>query len=136
MNLRLLTCLMLALSIPTAFAQPKVVPPGSAANTTVLPLWNNQSGQVDGLLLIEPTLLPTLPSQRLVRPSASNAGKGLGLRAGLSIEANPGMGVLCNNGSVITSVGSMAGHCMLVNLGNSGVSPVPATGRRPRISSP
>jgi hypothetical protein len=25
--------------------------------------------------------------------------------------------VLCNSGSVITSVGSMAGHCMLVNLG-------------------
>lgn len=126
MKLRLLTCLLLALSIPTAYAQPKVLPP-SASNTTVLPLWNTQSGQVDGVLLIEPTLLPALPSQRLLRPSGNNAGQGLGLRAGLSLEANPGMGVLCNNGSVITSVGSMAGHCMLVNLGAQNNSPLPGS---------
>ena len=126
MKARLLTCLLLALSIPTAFAQPKVLPP-SASNTTVLPLWNTQNGQVDGVLLIEPTLLPALPSQRLLRPSGNTAAKGLGLRAGLSLEANPGMGVLCNNGSVITSVGSMAGHCMLVNLGTQGTSPAPGS---------
>jgi hypothetical protein len=33
------------------------------------------------------------------------------------------MGVLCNSGSVITSVGSMAGHCMLVNLGAQNAAP-------------
>src|SRR4249919_47065 len=91
-----------------------LVAPGSAANTTVLPLWNSQNGQVDGLLLIEPSVLPQMPSQRIIG-SAADA-RGLQLRAGLSLEANPGMGVLCNNRSVITSVGSMAGHCMLVNL--------------------
>jgi len=80
----------------------------------VLPLWNSQNGQVDALLLIEPSVLPQLPSQRVISPAANS---GLKLRAGLSLEANPGMGVLCNSGSVITSVGSMAGHCMLVNLG-------------------
>ena len=128
MKLRLLTCLLLAASVPTAFAQPKVLPPSqSTTNTTVLPLWNNQSGQVDGVLLIEPSVLPSLPSQRIIRPSAPSAGKGLGLRAGLSLEANPGMGVLCNNGSVITSVGSMAGHCMLVNLGNQGATALPGS---------
>ena len=128
MKLRLLTCLLLAASVPTAFAQPKVLPPSqSTTNTTVLPLWNNQNGQVDGVLLIEPSVLPSLPSQRIIRPSAPSAGKGLGLRAGLSLEANPGMGVLCNNGSVITSVGSMAGHCMLVNLGGQSNSPLPGS---------
>jgi hypothetical protein len=124
-KLRLLTCLLLALSIPTAFAQPKVLPPGTS-NTTVLPLWN-QSGEIDGVLLIEPSVLPALPSQRLMNPSGSRVGKGLGLRAGLSLEANPGVGVLCNNGSAITSVGSMAGHCMLVNLGAQNTSPLPGS---------
>jgi hypothetical protein len=92
-----------------------VVPSASSTNTTVLPLWNSQSGQVDALLLIEPTALPQLPSERIIGPAAKS--NGLQLRAGLSMEANPGMGVLCANGSVITTVGSMAGHCMLVNVG-------------------
>lgn len=125
MKLRHIACLSLALAGSMAFAQPTVVPPAQASNTTVLPLWNT-SGQVDGLLLIEPSALPALPSQRVIRPGRS-AGNGLGLRAGLSLEANPGMGVLCNNGSVITSVGSMAGHCMLVNLGNQGTAALPGS---------
>jgi hypothetical protein len=124
-NLCHIACLSLALAGSVAFAQPTVVPPAQASNTTVLPLWNT-SGQVDGLLLIEPSVLPGLPSQRVIRPDRT-AGNGLGLRAGLSLEANPGMGVLCNNGSVITSVGSMAGHCMLVNLGNQGAAALPGS---------
>jgi hypothetical protein len=127
-KLRLLASLLLALSVSTAFAQPKVLPQSATSgNTTILPLWNNQSGQVEGVLLIEPSFLPALPSQRLLRPGGSGAGKGLGLRAGLSLEANPGMGVLCNNGSVITSVGSMAGHCMLVNLGTQPNAALPGS---------
>jgi hypothetical protein len=97
----------------TAFGQ-STAPVRADANTSVLPVWNTQNGQVDALLLIEPSVLPALPSQRII---GSAANPGLKLRAGLSVEANPGMGVLCNNGSVITSVGSLAGHCMLVNLG-------------------
>ena len=128
-KLRLITCLLLALSATTAFAQSKLLTgKESTSNTTVLPLWNTQNGQVDALLLIEPSVLPQLPSQRIIRPSGSApAGNSLQLRAGLSLEANPGMGVLCNSGSVITSVGSMAGHCMLVNLGSQGLSPIPGS---------
>ena len=125
MKLIHIACLSLALAGSVAFAQPTVVPPAQASNTTVQPLWNT-SGQVDGLLLIEPSVVPGLPSQRVIRPGRA-AGNGLGLRAGLSLEANPGMGVLCNNGSVITSVGSMAGHCMLVNLGNQGATALPGS---------
>jgi hypothetical protein len=114
-KLRLTLCLLLASTATAAFGQTNApVTPGSA-NTTVLPVWNMQNAQVDGLLLIEPSVLPQLPSQRIIGPAANS--HGLQLRAGLSLEANPGMGVLCNNGSVITSVGSMAGHCMLVNIG-------------------
>jgi len=117
-----LLCLLIAsLATSAAFGQANtLVPPKSASNspnTTVLPLWNNQNGQVDALLLIEPSVLPQLPSERIIGSSA--ASRGLQLRAGLSLEANPGMGVLCANGSVISTVGSMAGHCMLVNLSDA-----------------
>ena len=129
MKLRLITCLLLAFSATAAFAQSKLLTGNEpSGNTTVLPLWNTQNGQVDALLLIEPSALPSLPSQRVIRPSgAAPAGNSLQLRAGLSLEANPGMGVLCSSGSVITSVGSMAGHCMLVNLGSQGLSPIPGS---------
>ena len=115
MKFRLAICLLLASMATAAFGQSKaVVTPSASTNTTVLPLWNNQSGQVDALVLIEPSVLPLLPSERII--GAPSTARGLQLRAGLSLEANPGMGVLCANGSVITTVGSMAGHCMLVNL--------------------
>jgi hypothetical protein len=115
MKLRPALCLILAafMAASTAFGQ-STAPVRADANTSVLPVWNTENGQVDALLLIEPSVLPALPSQRIIDPVAN---PGLKLRAGLSVEANPGMGVLCNSGSVITSVGSMAGHCMLVNLG-------------------
>lgn len=133
MKFRLLTCLLLALSATTAFAQSKVLPGSqSNSNTTVLPLWNNQSGQVDALLLIEPSVLPESPSQRIIRPGNDSR---LRLRAGLSLEANPGMGVLCNSGSVITSVGSLAGHCMLVNLGGQSPNISPVPGSKSNVSS-
>jgi hypothetical protein len=116
-KLRLTLCLLLASLATAAFGQTTaLVKPGEAkANTTVLPVWNLQNSQVDALLLIEPSVLPQLPSQRIIGPAANS--RGLQLRAGLSLEANPGMGVLCNSGSVISSVGSLAGHCMLVNIG-------------------
>jgi hypothetical protein len=51
-------------------------------------------------------------------------GKGLQLRAGLSYDANPGIGVFCDSASkVITTVGSLAGHCLLADL-NANRSPL------------
>jgi hypothetical protein len=127
MKLRSTLCLLLAASMAAsaAFGQSTPAPVRPDANTTVLPLWNSQNGQVDALLLIEPSLLPQLPSQRVISPATN---PGLKLRAGLSLEANPGMGVLCNSGSVITSVGSLAGHCMLVNLGAQQNAPAKING--------
>jgi hypothetical protein len=89
-----------------------------AAGTAVLPVVNN--GQVEALLLLEPSPLPGQSADRIIRPAASSNlffGNGLQLRAGLSIEANPGIGVLCDSAStVITTVGSLAGHCLLADL--------------------
>ena len=124
MKIRLIACLLFASAAMTASGQSNLLVPKSTGNTTVLPLWNSHNGQVDALLLIEPSVMPQLPSQRIIRPANGVRGNtGLQLRAGLSLEANPGMGVLCNNGRAITSVGSMAGHCMLVNLSEQGSAP-------------
>ena len=112
MKIRWIACLLIALAAMPAFAQSNLLMPSqTSGNTTVLPLWNSTSGQV-GLLLIEPSALPTSPSQRVIRPANS-----LQLHAGLSLDANPGMGVLCNDESIANGLGAMAGHCMLVNLG-------------------
>lgn len=126
MRTRFLACLFLASAAMSASGQSSLLAPRSTGNTTVLPLWNSQNGQVDALLLIEPSVLPQLPSQRIIRPANGTRGNtGLQLRAGLSLEANPGMGVLCNNGRAITTVGSMAGNCMLVNLAEQGNAQAP-----------
>ncbi len=121
--MRLLTCLLFALAATSAFGQSNtlVLPVNASSNTTVLPLWNTRNGQIDALLLIEPSMLPQLPSQRIIRPASGARGSignnNLQLRAGLSLEANPGMGVLCNDESIASGLSTMAGHCMLVNLG-------------------
>jgi hypothetical protein len=112
---RLLLSLLLALGATAAHAQAARNP---AAGTAVLPVVNN--GQIEALLLLEPSPLPASPSDRIIRPAASRNlyfGNGLQLRAGLSIDANPGIGVLCDSAStVITTVGSLAGHCLLADL--------------------
>jgi hypothetical protein len=119
-----LAALLLALSATVANAQAVRDP---AAGTAVLPVVNNNNGQVEALLLLEPTPMPGLPGDRIIRPAASRNlffGNGLQLKAGLSIDANPGVGVLCDSAStVITTVGSLAGHCLLADL-NATRSPV------------
>ncbi|MFT3805795.1 hypothetical protein [Arenimonas sp.] len=114
---RLTACLLFAVTAMAAHAQTTHNP---ATGTTVLPVVNNQNGQISALLLIEPSSLPALPSQRVIRPAATpnrwlDFGNGLQLRAGLSFEANPGVGVLCS-GSSVTSVGALAGQCMLTDF--------------------
>lgn len=124
---RLTACLLFAASAMMAHAQAPLNPAGG---TTVLPVVNNQNGQISALLLIEPSTLPVLPSQRVIRPVATpnrwlDFGNGLQLRAGLSFEANPGVGVLCS-GSSVTSVGALAGQCMLTDF-NGGTGYLPGS---------
>jgi hypothetical protein len=120
---RLYASLMLALATSSAYAQAE--PVGSnTGTTTVLPVLSNENGEVAALLLIEPSSLPALPSQRIIRPAPTtnrwlDFGNGLQLRAGLSFDANPGIGVLCNDDKALTSVVSLAGHCMLADLNGS-----------------
>jgi hypothetical protein len=108
--------LSLALVATGAHAQGRV---DRASGTTVLPVMT-PNGQLEALLLLEPSPLPQLPSQRIIRPAQTGGlffGNGLQLRAGLSLDANPNVGVLCTNaGTVISTVGSLAGHCLLADF--------------------
>lgn len=123
---RLAASLILAFLATGAHAQsgdlPGIVPTSGIGTTALVPVVNNEDGQFAGLMLIEPSTMPQLPSQRIIRPASrpvrSAGAGGLQLRAGLSFDANPGIGVLCNSGSVITTVGSMAGHCLLADFNN------------------
>ena len=124
--------MLAALLATPAFAQSNPLPvplldSPSLGSTTVLPVRDNQDGQVTALLLIEPALFPQLPSQRVIRPASNGFafGNGLQLRAGLSLEANPGLSVLCSNRSVIATVGSLAGNCLLTNFNAPPSLPIP-----------
>jgi hypothetical protein len=119
--------ILLALGASMAHAQ-AAGEPGSG--TAVLPVVNNSNGQVEALLLLEPSPLPNSQAQRIIQPAASRNllfGNGLQLRAGLSLEANPGIGVLCDTAKVIATVGSLAGHCLLADL--NGARPALLPGR-------
>jgi len=119
---RRLLSIVLALAATGAHAQ------APRAGTTVLPVVDN--GQVEALLLLEPTSMPGLPSDRVIAPAAGRNlyfGNGVQLRAGLSYSANPGVGIFCDSTAKgFTTVGSLAGHCLLADL--NGNAPL-ATGK-------
>ena len=137
MRFRFASGLALALTAMLAHAQQAAPLHGVSGNTTVLPVLNNENGQVEALLLIEPSTLPQLPSQRIISPASTaftpnlNFGSGLKLRAGLSMGANPGIGVLCDRSrGVLTTVGSLAGHCLLADFNQ----PSPLITQRPAVN--
>jgi hypothetical protein len=113
---RALLALMLSLAFVATAAHAQGRNDGAGA--TVLPVTNN--GKLEALLLLEPSPLPQLRSQRIIRPAQPGGllfGNGLQLRAGLSLDANPNVGVMCNSaGTVIATVGSLAGHCLLADF--------------------
>src|SRR6478735_3584955 len=120
MHFRLILAAALAVSATLAHAQTKPLSPlvSGNNNTTVLPVIDYSNGQITGVMLIEPSSLPPLPSQRVIRPATSPLmfNNGLQLRAGLSLDANPGVGVLCNSPGGLGSVGALAGHCLLADF--------------------
>ena len=77
-------------------------------NTVELPVWNQASGKVEAVLLLEPT------SEAAIRHrfSAGTLDTTFGLRAGDSL------GLLCDRKTGIASaaIGNLANHCMLASL--------------------
>lgn len=120
---RLLVAAVFALGATLAHAQAKPLPvllPGQGSNTTMLPVIDSTNGKITGVMLIEPS---SLPSQRVIRPANTPLmfNNGLQLRAGLSLDANPGVGVVCNSPNGLGSVGALGGHCLLADFNNPNV---------------
>lgn len=105
--LRLPFALLLALGVATgAHAQSK--PQASKRDSTVLPVWNNTSGKVEAVLLLEPT-----------GEAAAGARWRLGsntLGAAFGLEAGDSLGLVCNRQNGVASIGSLISNCALAEL--------------------
>ena len=108
--LRLPLILLLALGVATgAHAQSKSAP--SKRDSTVLPVWNNTSGKVEAVLLLEPTGEASAGARW--RLGSNTLGAAFGLEAGDSL------GLVCNRQNGIASnIGNLISNCALAELSN------------------
>ena len=111
MKLRLLhlpLVLLLASGVATvAHAQSK--PQASKRDATVLPVWNNTSGKVEAVLLLEPTGEAAAGARW--RLGSNTLGAAFGLQAGDSL------GLVCNRqNGITTSIGSLISNCAVAEL--------------------
>jgi hypothetical protein len=111
MNLRLLRlpfalCLALGLAAG-AHAQSKLQ--ASKRDSTVLPVWNNTSGKVEAVLLLEPT-----------GEAAAGARWRLGsntLGAAFGLESGDSLGLVCNRqNGMTTSISSLISNCAVAEM--------------------
>lgn len=81
-------------------------------NTVELPVWNQASGKVEAVLLLEPTSDAAVGLRQ--RFSAGTLDATFGIGAGNSL------GLLCDRKTGIASaaIGNLANHCMLASLGD------------------
>jgi hypothetical protein len=113
----------------TAFAQAIDATPSTIdGDTRVLPVWSNASGRVEALLLLDP-VDPTVNVNALDRVlNAPRLGLGLGtrvrldsgaqVRGSLQFDADGGLALLCDGGSLPGAIVSLGEHCLLATLGN------------------
>lgn len=131
MRLLLTACLSLALTATLARAQAPettmqlVPPPASAESTTVVPVWNTESGRVEALLLLEPGTRS--PLERVIGLDEPQPSLGFGTRvrtdagrsvqASLKLEPQGGLALLCDpQGGLMNTLGALAQHCLLGSL--------------------
>lgn len=110
---------------------PGVTDQSSDADQRVLPVWNNESGRIEALLLLDTPQRDLTPIDRLLRADTAPA-PGLGARlsfgdgskaqAALQFDPDAGMALLCN-GSVglAASLGTLGEDCLLASLGDSDI---------------
>ncbi len=111
MNLRLFRlpfALLLAFGVAAgAHAQSK--PQASKRDSTVLPVWNNTSGKVEAVLLLEPTGEASAGARW--RLGSNTLGAAFGLDSGDSL------GLVCNRENGITnSIGSLISNCAVAEM--------------------
>ena len=144
--LRPIAGIVLALAAAAAFAQ--TPPPlylgdrdNDDSDTAALPILNNRSGELEGFLLIEGQGRRGSALERILgREASSRAGAGVVLpladgrrvSAGLQLESNPTLGLLCDNSAVARRVGDLAQHCLTANLAGAPIA-MPLAPSRPGV---
>ena len=119
--------LMLALAAtPGAHAQSG----GKLSDTTLLPVWNANSGKLEAVLQLEPTSMPVAGARWRTGRNTLDAAFGL--------DAGNTLGLVCDRKTgLATAIGNLANHCMLAALDNdagdrqvaAGASLIRGTGR-------
>ncbi|HYM85887.1 MAG TPA: hypothetical protein VET30_04050 [Pseudoxanthomonas sp.] len=100
---------MLAFGVAAgAYAQSKPQP--SKRDSTVLPVWNNSSGKVEAVLLLEPTGEAAVGARW--RLGSNTLGAAFGLEAGDSL------GLICNRqqNGVASSIGNLISNCAVAEM--------------------
>jgi hypothetical protein len=136
MSMRFATSVLIAFAAMSAHAQtlPASADSRSSAvvtsrDTAVLPVWNNRSGKVEALLLLD-------PARQNESPGAFGNGAssvfGVGsryssgqttLQAGISTDNSSGLALLCNAQNGLTTLGSLHDKCLLASLDASSQDP-------------
>lgn len=105
----LLTLLLATAMVAGAHAQSR------ADASTVLPVWNQTTGKVEALLLLEPANETSVGARWRFSESALDAAFGL--------SAGDSLGLLCDRKTGIASaIGHLVNNCMLASLGDDGAS--------------
>lgn len=130
-----------SLALPAiAPAQESVLAPYDAIarpdNRALLPVLNPRNGQIEALLLLESSspAAPRSPLDRVIGPDRNRApliqnrhplgASGAALSSALTLEANTGLALLCDSSAVLSTLGSLAEHCLLTQLDGFGNDPL------------
>ena len=107
---------------------PALAVPDTTADTRVLPVWNNESGRVEALLLLDTPATGLSPLDRLLgndRPAPGLGARlsladGSRVAAGLQFDPDAGMALLCNGSiGLAASLGTLGQDCLLASLGDN-----------------
>jgi hypothetical protein len=84
-------------------------------DTMQLPIWNQASGKVEAVLLLEPADQASVGVRRRFSEGALDAAFGLG--------AGDSLGLLCDRKSGVSgAIGNLANHCLLASMGDDASS--------------
>lgn len=116
--MRLATALLVASLAMSAHAQTAPATGRSdvltGKNTEVLPVWNNHSGKVEALLLLQPAQQAN--GSMLFGVGASvNTAHGT-FQTDISADGGNSLALLCNSNTGLVTLGSLAGRCFVTSL--------------------
>ncbi len=111
--LRLPLALLLALGVAAGAHAQQTGKPADRSDATVLPVWNNSSGKLEAVLLLEPTGTSSAGARWRVGRTSLDAAFGL--------AAGENLGLVCDRKNGLAgAIGNLANHCLLAALDQDG----------------